>query len=103
MPQFAVYPNTTPLEDALYLLQVQSSRLDQLRTRVIVPLIPVGPRSPIYHAMTPHLRIDDKLVFVDALNIATIHAKRLGSIVAILGEHDQDRVIRAIDEMISRA
>lgn len=102
MPQFAVYRNTTPLEGALYLLQVQSSRLEHLRTRVIVPLFPIGPRSPIDHALTPHLRIEHSSVFVDVLNIATIRANRLGSVVAMLGDHDQDRVIRAIDEMISR-
>ncbi len=102
MPQFAVYRNPGRVEDIPYLLQVQSSRLDRSRSRVLIALVRVGHGSPLDHALTPHLAVNGHVVFVNPLNMATIAAARLDEPVAVLGEHDQNRVIRAIDEMISR-
>jgi toxin CcdB len=102
MPQFAVYRNPGRVEDIPYLLQVQTSRLDRSRSRVLLALVRAGHGAPPDHALTPHLQVNGQAVFVNPLNMATITAARLGEPVAVLGEHDQDRVIRAIDEMISR-
>lgn len=42
-------------------------------------------------------------MFADVLNMATLSKARLEDPVVVLSESDQDRIIRAIDEMISRA
>ena len=42
-------------------------------------------------------------MYADAFDIATILTTRLGPVLDILPEPDQDRVMRALDEMISRA
>ena len=42
-------------------------------------------------------------VYADPLDITVVPASRLTTILEILSEPDQDRIIGAIDEMISRA
>jgi len=42
-------------------------------------------------------------VFANPLDVVTISVKRLGRVLAMLSDPDQDRIIRSIDEMISRA
>ena len=60
-------------------------------------------RSPTDHAMTPHMVVQGMPVYADPLDIAVVPASRLVTILEFLSEPDQDRIIRAIDEMISRA
>jgi hypothetical protein len=42
-------------------------------------------------------------VYADPLDIATAPAQRLGEVLLVLPESDQDRIIRSVDEMLSRA
>ncbi len=42
-------------------------------------------------------------LYANRLEILTVPTARLGNILTVLSEPDQDSVIRAIDEMISRA
>nr|WP_294526414.1 hypothetical protein [uncultured Rhodopila sp.] len=53
--------------------------------------------------MTPRITVHGQSVYADPLNIATVSVKRLTAVLEGLAEADQDRIIRAIDEMISRA
>ena len=103
MPQFAVYRNPGRNEDVPFVVQVQSTRLDRSVGRVVVPLPRVGQNSVRDHALTPRLMVLDQAVFADVLNIATLPSARLRRSLLVLDESDQDRVIQAIDEMISRA
>ncbi len=103
MPQFAVYRNPGRNEDVPFVVQVQSTRLDRSVGRVVVPLPLVGQNGVKDHALTPHLVVLDQVVFADVLNMATLPSARLRRSLLVLEESDQDRVIQAIDEMISRA
>lgn len=83
------------------MVQVQSTRLDRSLGRVVVPL-PFGSQNSVRdHALTPHVVVLNQVVFADVLNMATLPSARLGRSLMVLDERDQDRVIQAIDEMIS--
>ena len=103
MPQFAVYKSPGRTEDIVFVVQVQSTRLDQRLGRVVLPLVRCSPRSPPDHALTPHIRVQGQTVYANPLELATVPVTRLGKLLEILQETDQDRVIQALDEMISRA
>ena len=85
------------------MVQIQSGRLDWTRGRVMVALRRCYRGGPEDGHLTPRFSIRDELVFADPLNLATIPRAKLGDVVEILPEPAQDRVIRAMDEMISRA
>ncbi len=103
MPQFTVYKNPGRNEDIPFVVQGQSTRLDQSVGRLIVPLVRVGHSALRDHALTPHLVVMQQVVFADVLNMATLFKARLGEPLLLLDESDQDRIIQAIDEMICRA
>ncbi len=103
MPQFGVYRNPGRNAEIRYVVQIQSGRLERSVGRVVIPLVRVGDRSPADHPLTPHLTVRKQAVYADPLNLATVPAKRLTDMLEILPEAAQDRIIRAIDEMISRA
>jgi toxin CcdB len=103
LPQFGVYRNPGRNAEIRYVVQIQSSRLDRSVGRVVVPLVRVGHRSPADHPLTPHLTVQGRLVYANPLDLATVPAKRLAEMLEILSEAAQDRIIRAIDEMITRA
>ncbi len=102
MPQFAVYRSPGRNTDVPFVIQVQSTRLERSVGRVVVPLARVGHGTVRDHALTPHLVVLEQVVFADVLNMATLPKGRLGDVLALLSENDQNRVIQAIDEMISR-
>lgn len=103
MPQFSVYKNPGRNQDVPFVVQIQSTRLDQSIGRVIVPLVRVGQSALRNHSLTPHLVVLKQVVFADVLNMATLFKARLGAPLVSLAESDQDRIVQAIDEMISRA
>jgi toxin CcdB len=103
VPQFAVYKNPGRNEAVPYVLQIQSARLDRSRTRVVMALVHPGSGSPPDHPLTPRITVQGRSVYADPLNIATVPARRLTTMLEVLADADQDRIIRAIDEMISRA
>ncbi len=103
MPQFAVYRSPGRIEDILYVVQVQSTRLDQRLGRVVLPLVRCGYGAPQDHALTPHITVQEQVVYANPLEMATVPVTRLKEVIEILADSDQDRIIRAIDEMISRA
>ena len=103
MPQFAVYKNPGRADSVPFVLQIQSSRLDRSKTRVVMALALSGFGAPADHPLTPRITVQGQSVYADPLNIATVPSKRLTAVLEVLPEADQDRIIRAIDEMISRA
>ena len=102
MPQFAVYKSPGRDESIPFVLQLQTTRLDQTVTRVVMPLVRAGARSPANHPLTPHLSVQGQTVYANPLNIATVLVSRLKDVLETLSDSDQDRIIRAIDEMVSR-
>jgi toxin CcdB len=90
-------------EDIVFLVQLQSPRLERAAGRVVMPLLRLGYRAPPDHPLTPHITVQGQTLYADPLDIATVPMSRLGEVFEILSESDQDRIIRAVDEMVSRA
>ncbi len=103
MPQFAVYRNPGRNSDIPFVVQIQSRRLEARVGRVITPLFVQAATSTPNHALTPHLFVCGQWVIANRLELTTIASKRLTEILAIISDPDQERIIRAIDEMISQA
>lgn len=102
MTQFAVFRNPRRTEFLPFLLQIQNSRLDRSSVRVVMPLMQRSSGAPADAALTPHLVVQGIAVWADPMNLATVQRRLLGSELEILADPDQDRIIRAIDELISR-
>jgi toxin CcdB len=100
--QFAIYKYDGRSEDILFLVQIQSTRLERAAGRVVMPLLRLGYRAPPDHPLTPHMTVQGQTVYADPLDVAAVPASRLRDILEILQDSDQDRIIRAIDEMVSR-
>ena len=103
MTQFSVYQNPGRNADVPFFVQVQSGRLGRSPGRVVIPLHRCGLLAPGDHPLTPHLIVQGQAVYANPLNLATIPVVTLKQALELLQERDQDRIIRAIDEMISRA
>ena len=86
-----------------FVAQIQSSRLDRTSTRVVIALVRVTPASPGDGRVTPHFMVLGQAVHADPLNRATIPLSRLGAALTVRSDADADRIIAALDEMISRA
>jgi toxin CcdB len=102
MPQFAVYRSPGRDPDVAFVVQIQSSRFDRTLGRVVMALRMVGPRAPRDHDLTPHFTVQGRRVYAEPMDIATVPPRLLGPVLEVLGDNDQDRVIRAVDELISR-
>ncbi|GBQ89888.1 hypothetical protein AA23498_0734 [Acetobacter nitrogenifigens DSM 23921 = NBRC 105050] len=103
MPQFAIYPNPGRNRDILFVVQVQSSRLDRSVGRVVIPLVRLTPGAPPDHALTPHMTVEGKAVFANPFDLATVPANRLGPLLGFVIESERDALLHAIDELVSRA
>jgi len=103
MPQFALYANPGRNRDILFVVQVQSSRLDRSVGRIVLPLVRRSSNAPPDHALTPHLTVEGQDVFANPFDLATVPTNRLGPALAMLPEHDQDMLLRALDEVVSTA
>ena len=103
MPQFSVFANPGRNPEIPFVVQIQSSRLDRLAGRAVMPLNTRRAGSPPDHPLTPHMTVQGKAVYANPLDVATIPAIRLRDALGVLDEADQDRVMRALDELTSRA
>ena len=103
MPQFAVYPNPGRNRAIPFVVQIQSGRLESSFSRVVIPLVTCTNAAPPDHPLTPRPMIEGQEVFANPFDIATIPSKRLGPPVLVLTERDQDKISRALDELVSRA
>ncbi|MCP1213959.1 CcdB family protein [Acetobacter okinawensis] len=103
MPQFAIYRNLGRNRDIPFVIQIQSTRLERSVGRVVMPLVRRSVSAPPDHTLTPHLHVEGEDVFANPFDLATVPAARLGTVVGILAERDQDMIIRALDELVSRA
>ena len=103
MPQFSVYKNKNPKTRSTYpyLVDVQSDLLNDLGTRVVVPLIKRTSLSkkPIKNLM-PAIRIDGQEFIMMVPQMAGIAASSLGARVASAIEH-RGEVVAALDFLIT--
>ena len=90
--QFDVYrrPNGTLVVD------VQHSLLEDLHTRVVVPLIPKPKGAPDSGSLNPKVSFDGKDYFIGTQFLATATVAELGTKLGDIN-HKRDDIIRALD------
>jgi toxin CcdB len=102
MAQFSVYRNgATSSIHIPYLLDVQSGLLDQLETRVVVPLYRLDAfKGKALTRLTPIFMIEGERVLMMTPELSGISRKQLGSELLSMGQH-HDEIIAALDMLIS--
>jgi toxin CcdB len=90
--QYDVYrrPNGTLVVD------VQHTVLEDLKTRVVVPLIPKSNSAPDSRSLNPTVSFDGKDYFIGTQFIATATLAELGTNTGDI-THKRDDIIRALD------
>ncbi|CAO3357050.1 plasmid maintenance protein CcdB [Azospirillum melinis] len=103
MAQFDVHRNRTAARSGIpYLVIVQSQRFDASGRRVIAPLLPADRVESTDPSLTPKFLIEGKAVILNPIQLASVPTDQLGEKVCCLAS-DSDRIIAAIDLLISRA
>lgn len=103
MAQFWVYRNANPVSQATYpyLLDFQSDFLSELRTTVVIPLVPLQPGSAIALArLNPVLPVDADMAVLMTQDMAGVPRALLQESVCDLRAHRAD-IMAAMDFLVS--
>lgn len=103
MAQFAVYRNSNPATRRRFplLLDVQSDLLDDLATRVVVPLAPAESRKAGgIGRLTPLVVVGKQYYRVVMPQLAGVPGKALGPAVGDL-QGERDAIIAALDLLLT--
>ncbi|MBZ9737477.1 MULTISPECIES: CcdB family protein [unclassified Mesorhizobium] len=93
MPRYDVFAGRV---EGNYLLDVQSDLLDNFRTRVVVPLLPVATVPPPMRKLHPIFDINGRKLVMATHLIATVPASELGESRLNLTKHHDD-IVAALD------
>jgi toxin CcdB len=98
MAQFDIYENKNPetKKSIPYLLDLQSDLLDNLTTRVVVPLITVAAMGKAAKYLNPQFKIKRTTVIMSTAELAGVNMHVLGDKVCSLKEH-RTEIISALD------
>jgi toxin CcdB len=100
--QFAVYRNKSPRSKATYpfLVDVQSDLLDQLQTRVVIPLTKASAlaKRPLSN-LTPALKFDGETYLLMTPQLAGVARTDLGALTGSLAEQGQV-IVAAVDFLL---
>ncbi len=103
MAQFTVYRNKSPKTKATFpfLLDVQSDLLEDLQTRVVIPMskIPMLTRKPL-NQLTPVLQFDGDAYVLMTPQLAGISRTDLGVATGSLAEQRQT-ILAAMDFLLT--
>ena len=103
MAQFDVYPNPSNTSKAHYpyLVDVQSSLLSELATRIVIPL---GKRSAFggetLQGLTPDISFGDEALLLLTPQISSVSEKYLKNPVGSLS-HFREQIVGALDRAIT--
>ena len=102
MAQFDVYenPNHASLKSIPYLLDVQTDLLDNLATRVVVPLVASAAMPKPGRQLNPVFIIGDKTFLMSTAEIAGVSVKSLGKKVSSIKEN-RNEIVAALDFLIT--
>lgn len=103
MAQFTAYENSNQVTKKTYpyLLDIQSNLLDELRTTVVIPLMPVAVvGNTVISKLCPVVEIENKKYVALTQQLAGIEKKLLGAEVCDLSQY-QTEIISALDFIIS--
>ncbi len=99
MARFDVYAfssKRTPL-----VLDVQADLLEDLASRVVVPLVPVSKgRSEVLPRLKPVIAVYKKRYVMMTTDLASLPVHRLGAKVAEVDEAERDDVVNALDFLL---
>lgn len=98
MAQFDVYENRNPesKQTIPYLLDVQADLLDNLATRVVVPLVTASSTGKAAKNLNPQFNIKRVSVVMSTAELAGVHQQVLGEKVCSLKEQ-RNEIIAALD------
>ena len=103
MPQFTVYRNKDARSKSTYplLVDIQSDLLDDLQTRVVIPLTKAVAltKKPLTH-LTPGLAFDGEEYVLMTPQLAGIARTELGAAVGSLA-NERQRIIAAMDFLLT--
>jgi toxin CcdB len=99
MAQYDVYRNPRRGGPAKYLLDVQHRLFSDLRTRVVVPLVPAEGIKPMTR-LNPVFRIERKRWVMSTTELAGIHLNDIGEKVGSLSSHEVE-IISALDYLLT--
>jgi toxin CcdB len=104
MAQFDVHRNRGQSREGVpFVVVVQSSLYDEYSRRVVVPLVRKSYLNKVSHPrFNPTFRINNIPVVLHPLEIVSVPRNKLGDLVGSLAKQS-DRIIDALDELISRA
>ncbi|ALG74799.1 plasmid maintenance protein CcdB [Azospirillum thiophilum] len=103
MSQFDVHGNTGARRQFIpFVVVIQSRRFDAARSRVIIPMVDKRAEPPIDPELNPSFEIEGRSVVLHPLQTVSLRAEQLGEKIGSLAD-DGDRIIAAIDLLISRA
>ncbi len=102
MAQFDIHANLNPQTKkfAPYLIDLQNDYFDNLKTRLVIPLISakVQPLAPA--TLNPTISIQGKSLWVSVHEMASVPLATLGPVVAN-GETHRNKILAAVDFLIS--
>ena len=96
MPRYDVFAGRI---EGNYLLDVQSDLLDNFKTRVVVPLLPVATVPPPMRKLHPTFEINGRKLVMATHVIATVPASELGESRLNLTKHHDD-IVAALDMLL---
>ena len=98
MAQFDVYenPNEETNQTVPYLLDLQADLLDNLATRVVVPLVAATLIGRAVKHLNPRFKIEGEAVFMSTAELAGVPRSALGEKVASLRKQRKE-IIAALD------
>ena len=98
MAQFDVYENPNPETKGVfpYLLDVQADLLDNLPTRVVIPLVGISMLNKTAPELNPEFVVGGAKVFMLTAQVAGIAVRTLGAKVCSLKER-RFEILAAID------
>lgn len=103
MAQFTVYRNKSARTKAIFpfLVDVQSDLLDDLQTRVVIPLTRAGAltKKPVSH-LTPILKFEGEAYMLMTPELAGIARRDLGPASGSLAER-RDAILAAMDFLLT--
>ncbi len=103
MAQFIAYKNPNSRTKKLYpyLLDIQSNLLDDLRTTIVIPLIPESiSGNTAISKLCPRIRIDGKSFVAVTQQLSGVDRSALGKEASDLSSYRTD-IIAALDFLIS--
>jgi toxin CcdB len=82
-----------------FLLDIQSNLLDRLKTRVVVPLLPVDLFRRLVANLNPVFEIEEQRVAMMTEFMAAMPLRELGEVRGSLAGH-RDQIVRAVDVLL---